>query len=180
MLLGQEFLKAMSRFGQKIMNDSNVVKILLFWYSDVDASKLLAPPFVAVDPPVYGHFNPDYREFTTPGFMLGIIYIVAVGMTAISLVQERKDGILERSLVAGVRSIHILLAHVWIQSCMVFFQGVFLFFVLFQLFMITVNGSTIHAFFLLILQGAAGMSMGQLHGNLVFVVAYSLMHSRFR
>jgi ABC-type transport system involved in cytochrome c biogenesis permease component len=161
MLLAQELLKAMGRFGQKIVNESNVIKFMLPWNGEIPPHRLLAPPVIAVDPPVYGHFNPDYREFTTPGFMLGIIYIVAVGMTAISLVQERKDGILERSLVAGVRSIHIILAHVWIQFCMVFLQGVFLFLVLFQLFMITVNGSTIHAFFLLILQGAAGMSMGE-------------------
>ena len=160
-MLGQELLKAVGKFGQKLINESNMIKFLLPWDTEVDVNKLLSPPVVAVDPPVYGHFSPDYREFTTPGFMLGIIYIVAVGMTAVSLVQERKDGILERSLVAGVRSIHILLAHVWIQFCLIFLQGVFLFLVMFQLFMITVNGSTIHAFFLLILQGTAGMSMGE-------------------
>lgn len=153
--LQKELLVAMIKYAKQVVNLTGLLP------DGLDSSKLLLPLVQSVDPPVYGHFDPDFREFTTPGFILGIIFVVAVGLTAVSFVQERKDGILERSLVAGVRSIHILLAHVLIQFGIIFFQGLFLFLVIFQLFQISIDGSTILAYFLLILQGAAGMSLGE-------------------
>lgn len=153
--LQKEMMDAMIKFAKEIVNLTDLLP------GGFDSSKLLLPLVQSIDPPVYGHFDPDFREFTTPGFILGIIFVVAVGLTAVSFVQERKDGILERSLVAGVRSIHILLAHVLIQFGIIFFQGLFLFLVIFQLFQISIDGSTILAYFLLILQGAAGMSLGE-------------------
>lgn len=156
-------MKAMGAFIKDLLHGSSFLQTFMPF---TDVSRLLTPPVIISDPPVYGHFSPDYREFTTPGFILGIIYVVAVGLTAVSLVQERKDGILERSLVAGVRAIHILCAHILVQFCLIFFQGLFLFLVMFELFNISINGSTILAFLLLLFQGAAGMSLGQ-YSNLV-------------
>lgn len=153
--LQKELLDSMIRYAKEIVNISQLLP------ADLTPAKLLVPLIKSTNPPVYGHFDPDFREFTTPGFILGIIYVVAVGLTAVSFVQERKEGILERSLVAGVRAVHILLAHVLIQFGIIFFQGLFLFLVMFQLFQISINGSTILAYFLLVLQGACGMSLGQ-------------------
>lgn len=104
--LQKEILSVLVKFAKEIVNATDMLP------ENVNITQLLRPPVKLIDPPTFGHFDPDFREFTTPGFILGIIFVVAVGLTAVSFVQERKDGILERSLVAGVRPCHILLAHV--------------------------------------------------------------------
>ena len=159
-MLGLQFAKAFAKFGIKFVSESNMLKFLVPWGSPVDVDKLLSPPIIPVDPPIFGNYKLDAREFATPTFILAIIFVISCRMTALHLVQERNDGILERTLVAGVRSTHIFLAHSFIHVFFICLQGVFLFLVVVQLYEIPVKGLMIDAFLLFTLQGVAGMSMG--------------------
>ena len=64
-------------------------------------SQLAAMPITFQDP-VYGSNEPTFTEFMAPGVILSITYFMAVGLTALSFIIERKEGLLERSWVAGV------------------------------------------------------------------------------
>ena len=112
---------------------------------------------------VYGDpvVSPDYRDFMTPGFILGITFILAVGLTAISFVIERKEGLLERSYVAGVKSYHILAAHVVIQLVIILLQALLLLTFVFAVFSIKIRGSVFLVYALCIIQGVCGMSLGE-------------------
>uniref|UniRef100_V5IDD3 Putative atp-binding cassette transporter n=1 Tax=Ixodes ricinus TaxID=34613 RepID=V5IDD3_IXORI len=57
-----------------------------------------------------------------PGIIISITYIMAVGLTAISIVSEQKEGLLERSWVAGVRPFEVILSHVVCQFLVMFVQ----------------------------------------------------------
>ena len=95
------------------------------------------------------------------GFILGIIYILAVGNTALLFVEERKDGLLERSFVAGAKSYHLLAAHVTIQTLIIFVQAVIVLFFAFVVFRISIQGQVGWIILLLVLQGLVGMSFGK-------------------
>lgn len=79
-------------------------KFLEYLITKQGLNKALAKPLLEmVDPPVYGKGNPSFRDFMAPGLILGITYALAIGLTAISFVIERKEGLFDRSLVAGVK-----------------------------------------------------------------------------
>ena len=46
--------------------------------------------------PVYGSNEPTFTEFMAPGVILSITYFMAVGLTSISFIIERKEGLLDR------------------------------------------------------------------------------------
>jgi ABC-type multidrug transport system ATPase subunit len=56
---------------------------------------------VKFETPVYGSQSPSFTEFMAPGVVLSISFLAAVALTALAFVMERKEGLLERSLVAG-------------------------------------------------------------------------------
>ena len=179
MVLGQELVKAVGKFGRKLANESNLIKFLAPWGTSVDVDKILSPPVIAVDPPIYGHPNTDYREFASPGFMISNIFVIACGIPAIALVEERNDGILERTLVAGVRSTHILLANVLVQFGVILLQTGLMFTAMFQLFDIVIKGSALNVLLLLLIQGLAGMSQGMSFSFLLlFLLLFNLKTRR--
>ena len=70
---------------------------------------------IQFETPVYGSNDPTFTEFMAPGVILSITYFMAVGLTSISFIIERKEGLLDRSWIAGVTSLEVMLAHVVAQ-----------------------------------------------------------------
>ena len=97
---------------------------------------------IQFETPVYGSMEPTFTEFMAPGVILSITYFMAVGLTSISFIIERKEGLLDRygyspltillsimylrffkkeiyncfrSWIAGVTSLEVMLAHVVAQ-----------------------------------------------------------------
>ncbi|KAG6451239.1 hypothetical protein O3G_MSEX007021 [Manduca sexta] len=52
--------------------------------------------------PIYGLDVPNFTDFAGPGVILTIIFFLAVALTSGSMLAERNEGILERSLVSGI------------------------------------------------------------------------------
>ena len=69
-----------------------------------------------------------------PGVILSINFLAAVALTALSFVMERKEGLLERSLVAGVTSFQFLISHILTQFLVLLVQVTFLMFFTFLIF----------------------------------------------
>ncbi|RWS26667.1 ATP-binding cassette transporter sub-family H 88708-like protein [Leptotrombidium deliense] len=123
--------------------------------------KAVSEPFLEiVQPPIYGTARPSFRDFAAPGLILGVTYILAVGLTALAFVIDRKGGQLERTLIAGVHPIHILIAHIVIQVAIILLQTAFLLFSVFVVFDIPLRGSIILVILLTLVQGISGMSFG--------------------
>jgi hypothetical protein len=70
---------------------------------------------IQFEAPVYGSNEPTFTEFMAPGVILSITYFMAVGLTSISFIIERKEGLLDRSWIAGVTTLEVMFSHVVAQ-----------------------------------------------------------------
>ncbi|XP_037530537.1 ABC transporter G family member 23 [Nematolebias whitei] len=77
---------------------------------------------IKFEEPIYGSMNTDFTTFVTPGAVLSISFYLAVGLTALSFVLERKEGLLDRCWVAGVSSMETMLAHLFSQLLVISVQ----------------------------------------------------------
>ncbi|RWS05622.1 ABC transporter G family member 20-like protein [Dinothrombium tinctorium] len=111
-------------------------------------------------PPVYGEREPTFTEFMAPGVLLSIAFLAAVALTTLAFVLERKEGLLERSLVAGVTSLEFLISHVLTQLLVLFVQVCLLLIFTFLVFNIPSRGNFFLVVLLTLLQGICGMAFG--------------------
>ncbi|XP_054152932.1 ABC transporter G family member 20-like [Oppia nitens] len=115
-----------------------------------------------VDPPVFGSIDPKFRDYIAPGIVMSCIYFMALGLTAMTLVIERKEGLMERSIVAGLKLTEILVAQVIVQFFIVTLQTILLMIFTFLVFEVPNNGNILYVIVLVLMQGVAGMSFGLL------------------
>jgi ABC-type multidrug transport system permease subunit len=115
---------------------------------------------VKFEAPLYGGQHPSFTEFMAPGVLLSIAFLAAVALTALSFVMERKEGLLERSLVAGVTSYEFLMSHVLTQMLVLGVQITLLLAFTFWVFRIPSQGPFIYVMLLTLLQGSCGMAYG--------------------
>jgi ABC-type transport system involved in cytochrome c biogenesis permease component len=96
----------------------------------------------------------------SPGIIICVTYILAVALTSLSFVVERKEGLLERTIVAGVKIFEILISQIAVQLIVLLLQTFLLMLVIFPVFKISNNGSYVYVVILTLMQGVAGMSFG--------------------
>ena len=82
----------------------------------------LADPPVIVENPIYGAKLQNFLNFAAPGMMISIIFFLAIGLTALIFVVEKKEGLLERSWIAGVTTVEVMLAHIIVKFFIQFIQ----------------------------------------------------------
>ncbi|XP_027200085.2 ABC transporter G family member 20-like [Dermatophagoides pteronyssinus] len=115
---------------------------------------------ITIEKVIYGTVNPSMTEFMAPGVIILIAYYATTALTALSLVLERKDGLLERSLVAGVNSFEFLISHIMTQTIVLSIQEVFMLATTFYIFKVPSRGPMIWVFSLTFFQGVAGVMFG--------------------
>uniref|UniRef100_A0A8C5HRI7 ABC transporter G family member 23-like n=3 Tax=Gouania willdenowi TaxID=441366 RepID=A0A8C5HRI7_GOUWI len=115
---------------------------------------------IKFEEPIYGHMNTDFTTFVTPGAVLSITFYLAVGLTALSFVLERKEGLLDRCWVAGVSSLETLLAHLFSQLFVISVQIILLLLFILLVFKMPNEGSLALVVVLIVLQGVTGISFG--------------------
>ena len=117
---------------------------------------------LALGEPIYGEIqNQGYLEYMAPGVVVSISYIMATGLTALAFILERRDGLFERSLVAGVDTFQILIAHALTQIIVMIVQILLVLVFTFLVFDIPSRGPFIWVILLLLLQGCTGMAFGK-------------------
>ena len=82
----------------------------------------LADPPVIVESPIYGTQVQRFLNFAAPGMMISIIFFLAIGLTALIFVVEKKEGLLDRSWIAGVTTVEVMLAHIIVKFFIQFIQ----------------------------------------------------------
>ncbi|CAG2100651.1 unnamed protein product [Medioppia subpectinata] len=118
-------------------------------------------PFVRfMDPPIYGSLDPNFRDFVATGVIVSLIYFMAVGLTALTMGTERKSGLLDRSLVAGLRLHEILASQIILQFLIVILQSVLVMVFSLYVFELPHNGSVVYSMLIVVLQGIGGMFFG--------------------
>ena len=112
--------------------------------------------------PVYGELeHQGYLEYMAPGVIVSISYIMATGLTALAFILERRDGLFERSLVAGVDTLQVLIAHALTQIIVMIVQILLVLVFTFLVFDIPSRGPFEWVILLLLLQGCTGMAFGK-------------------
>ncbi|XP_053488165.1 ABC transporter G family member 23 [Ictalurus furcatus] len=115
---------------------------------------------IKFEEPIYGSQNTTFTTFVTPGAVLSITFYLAVGLTALSFVLERKEGLLDRCWVAGVSSLETMLAHLFTQLLVISVQIILLLLFILLVFKIPNEGSLVLVICLIVLQGVTGISFG--------------------
>lgn len=115
---------------------------------------------IVFEEPIYGSNEPTFTEFMAPGVILSITYFMAVGLTSLSFIIERKEGLLDRSWVAGVTATEVMLAHVIAQFVVMTFQVALVLIFMIYVFEVPAEGPLIWIVILTILQGICGMAFG--------------------
>ena len=72
----------------------------------------IADPPVIIESSIYGDKAPQFINFAAPVMTLTIIFMLAIGLTSLMFILEKKKGLLERSWIAGVTAIEIILSHI--------------------------------------------------------------------
>uniref|UniRef100_T1J7I5 ABC transporter domain-containing protein n=1 Tax=Strigamia maritima TaxID=126957 RepID=T1J7I5_STRMM len=104
----------------------------------------------------------NYMMFVAPGIILLICYYMAVALTNLAFVIEKKDGLMERIYVAGVTDCEIVLGFFVSQGFVMVVQiGIALLFLI-LVFDEPCNGPIFWVIVILILQGICGMFQGLL------------------
>ncbi|XP_078086631.1 ABC transporter G family member 20 [Mustelus asterias] len=117
---------------------------------------------IKIEEPIYGNKHLNFTTFITPGVILSIAFFLAVGLTALSFVTERKEGLLDRCWVAGVSSLEIILAHAFSHLLTMIIQTALLLIFTFLVFKIPNEGNLFLIIILILMQGITGMSLGLL------------------
>ncbi|XP_050708536.1 ABC transporter G family member 20-like isoform X1 [Eriocheir sinensis] len=153
-------LRAMEDFLEDVIKevDDALQDIFPNTNATVDTSKL-AFPLVFHDP-IYGSTDASFTEFMAPGVILTITYFMAVGLTALSFIIERKEGLLDRSWVSGVQSSEVMLAHLATQMLVMLVQIALILVFMFPVFQLPCKGNMVWVVLLAVLQGFCGMTFG--------------------
>ncbi|CAF2587733.1 unnamed protein product [Rotaria sp. Silwood2] len=122
----------------------------------------IADPPVIIENPLYGSIVPRFLNFAAPGMMISIIFFLAIGLTALIFVVEKKEGLLERSWIAGVTTIEVMLSHIIVKFFIQFIQIMLLLIFADFIFKVEIKGSIFLAMALIFMQGICGMSYGLL------------------
>ncbi|CAF1284439.1 unnamed protein product [Rotaria sp. Silwood1] len=120
----------------------------------------LADPPVIIENPLYGAKVQRFLNFAAPGMMISIIFFLAIGLTALMFVVEKKEGLLERSWIAGVTTVEVMLAHVIVKFFIQFIQIILMVVFADVIFQVTIQGPVLLAMALIFVQGICGMSYG--------------------
>lgn len=121
----------------------------------------LADPPIRMESAVYGKIDMrNYLQYMSPGVLISISYIMATGLTSLAFIIERRDGLYDRTLAAGVDQVQMLISHSIVQLVVMIVQISLVVFFTFVIYKVPTNGPFVWVFMLLLLQGLAGMSFG--------------------
>uniref|UniRef100_A0A669BA38 ABC transporter G family member 20 n=1 Tax=Oreochromis niloticus TaxID=8128 RepID=A0A669BA38_ORENI len=122
---------------------------------------------VKFEKPIYGSQNKVSAAFVTPGAALSIMFYQAIGLTTLAFVLERKEGLLDRCFVSGMRSFEMILAHLFSQLFIISVQIILLLLMILLVFKIPNEGSLVLIIILMVLQGVTGISFGLVISSVV-------------
>jgi huntingtin len=117
---------------------------------------------VMFEDPVFGGMQSSFTEYMAPGLILSVAYFMAVGLTSLAFVVERKEGLLDRTLVCGVSTVEVLMGHFVTQFVVMCIQCALSLMFIIVVFQTPCRGPVWEVILLTVLQGMCGMCYGLL------------------
>uniref|UniRef100_T1IGT9 Uncharacterized protein n=1 Tax=Strigamia maritima TaxID=126957 RepID=T1IGT9_STRMM len=115
---------------------------------------------VEFDEPIYGPVKSTFIEFLAPGLLVTVLFYLAVSLTAMSFIMDKREGLLDRCYVSGATSFEIMCGHILTQlGVMVIHVGTVLILST-EGFDIENRGSFVWIILLALCQGLCGMTYG--------------------
>ncbi|XP_031329883.1 ABC transporter G family member 20-like isoform X2 [Photinus pyralis] len=111
---------------------------------------------------VYDIMNLGMTQYSSPGILLTTIFLLPVGLTAFSLMSEKREGVLDRTLNAGVRLKEILISHLISNVVIMVLLSLTITGTTIYLLNLTVNGPIVLVGALVLLTGFCGICAGYL------------------
>ncbi|XP_056637330.1 ABC transporter G family member 20-like isoform X2 [Diorhabda sublineata] len=113
-----------------------------------------------VEETYFGSLDDEFTIFLTPGIVTTMIYFMGCIMTCIIIVEEKCEGIWDRSIIAGVTSLELSMSHLIYQIIFMIVMTIELMILVFCVFRQPYVGSLWLIFALIYLQGLAGIVLG--------------------
>ncbi|KAF5281790.1 hypothetical protein FQR65_LT14537 [Abscondita terminalis] len=111
---------------------------------------------------MYHGKNPNFTDFCTPSVLLSVMFLSGLFLSASTMLLEKNEASLERTLVVGVNKNELLLSHAIVHSIIVVVQTVLLMTFAFAIFGSTAKGSLVLVGIMMFLIGFAGICFGLL------------------
>lgn len=115
---------------------------------------------MALGDPIYGDADTSFTSFLAPGIITFITFVFSLILTAMTMVNERHDGTLERLWAAGVKPSEVIVGHLTAWIGVLFAQVSVMLFVAFAVYDISVEGPILAVFLQAMVLGIAAMSYG--------------------
>ncbi len=142
-------MESMFKELSEIMNNISYDSLSILPGANPNSTKLIME---LQEPPIYGTKNPNFQTFTASGVILTLTFMMALLLTALIFVTERKEGQFERCLIAGVKAYQIFIAYISFQLIVMLTQVVLLLMTAFLIFNIPIEGSVALIIVLTVLQ----------------------------
>lgn len=72
--------------------------------------------------PIYGTYSADFKQTMAPSMIMVMMFYLAAGLTVAVFIHDRKEGFWNRTLLAGVTTSEMMVAHITIYSCILLVQ----------------------------------------------------------
>lgn len=110
--------------------------------------------------PIYGMYEADFKQTMAPAMIMVMVFYIAAGLTVAIFIFDRKQGFWNRTLLAGVNTSEMMLAHIMIQSIILMIQLVEVLILVGLVFEAENHGSFLIVILIFALLGWAGMFFG--------------------
>lgn len=110
--------------------------------------------------PIYGTYEADFKQTMAPAMIMVMMFYIAAGLTVAVFIHDRKQGFWNRTLLAGVQTSEMMLAHIMIHSIILMIQLLEVIVLVGLVFTTENHGSFFIVVLILALLGLAGMFFG--------------------
>lgn len=124
---------------------------------------------------IYGSFDDEMKRSMAPGIFITLYFFLAAMLTSSAFVNDRVDGIWDRTLLAGVRPIEILISHIITNMSIMCLQSIEFFIVSRYIYQMENRGNDITVGILIMLVGLTGI----IYGLAVSILSKSFVVSQF-
>nr|XP_012220380.1 PREDICTED: ABC transporter G family member 23-like isoform X2 [Linepithema humile]XP_012220389.1 PREDICTED: ABC transporter G family member 23-like isoform X2 [Linepithema humile] len=115
---------------------------------------------IRFEDPIYGSKDITYKRFMAPSLILILVFFLATTLSTALIITDRSEGVWNRSLVQGVGTVEILLAHVLTQIILVFIHSTLIMCFSFLVWNLKTKGSIFDVICIVYLSGFSGLMWG--------------------
>lgn len=110
--------------------------------------------------PIYGEYDADFKQTMAPPMIMVMLFYTAAGISISVFTTERKSGVWNRTLLAGVDIVELLISHISVESSILLVQLIEVIVLAQFVFKSGIDGSYLLVAALFAILGFAGMCFG--------------------